>query len=55
MVKERLVAFYREKIGKKNIEIEDILKFRDELPQTSYVAMKVRIKQGDEMRINFLI
>ena len=31
------------------------MKQRDELPETNYVAMKIRIKFGDHSKINFLI
>ena len=31
------------------------MKQRDELPETNYVAMKIRIKIGDQAKINFLI
>ena len=55
MVKNNLIQYYREKKPKDGNIIEQILKQRDELPETNYVAMKIRIKIGDEAKINFLI
>lgn len=53
MVKNNLLQFYNKK--DKSGLIENILQQRDELPSTNYVAMKIRIKVGEEMKVNFLI
>ena len=55
MMKTNLIQFYREKKLKDANIIEEILRQRDELPETNYVAMKIKIKMGDEAKINFLI
>ena len=48
MVKNNLIQYYREKKPRYGNIIEQILKQRDELPETNYVAMKIRIKIANQ-------